>query len=87
MCIPHILGTLRGGLLVARGRSGGRLRRRAGVHVGFYAFFAPVSYSADADPSSAGFDEHLGYEAGLLTALAAMNGAGLSFARQSSGFS
>ena len=52
------------------------------LHVGFYAFFAPVSYSADADPGSTGFDEHLGYEAGLLNALAAMNGAGLSFAHQ-----
>ena len=52
------------------------------LSVGFYAFFAPVSYSADADPSSAGFDEHLGYEADLLTALAAMDGAGLSFVRQ-----
>ena len=52
------------------------------LQVGFYAFFSPVSYSADADPSSAGFDEHLGYEADLLTALAAMDGAGLSFVRQ-----
>ena len=52
------------------------------LQVGFYAFFAPVSYSADSDPSTAGFDEHLGYEADLLTALAAMDGAGLSFARR-----
>ena len=52
------------------------------LQVGFYAFFAPVSYSADPDPSTAGFDEHLGYEADLLTALAAMDGAGLSFARR-----
>ena len=51
------------------------------LHVGFYAFFAPISYSADADPGTAVFDEHLGYEADLLTALAAMDGAGLSFAR------
>ena len=50
--------------------------------VGFYAFFAPVSYSADPTPGTAGFDEHLGYEADLLTALAAMDGAGLSFARR-----
>ena len=50
--------------------------------VGFYAFFAPVSYSADPTPGAAGFDEHLGYEADLLTALAAMDGAGLSFARR-----
>lgn len=36
---------------------------------GFYAYFAPVSYSADSDPGGAGFDMHLGYEADLLTAL------------------
>ncbi|MYA23524.1 MAG: amino acid ABC transporter substrate-binding protein [Gemmatimonadetes bacterium] len=52
------------------------------LQVGFYAFFAPVSYSADPDPSTAGFNEHLGYEADLLTALAAMDGAGLSFVRR-----
>ena len=52
------------------------------LQVGFYAFFAPVSYSADPTPGTAGFDEHLGYEADLLTALAAMDGAGLSFVRR-----
>ena len=52
------------------------------LQVGFYAFFAPVSYSADPDPSTAGFDEHLGYEADLLTALEAMDGPELSFARR-----
>ena len=52
------------------------------LRVGFYAFFEPVSYSADADPGTDGFDEHLGYEADLLTALASMDGAGLSFARR-----
>ena len=52
------------------------------IQVGFYAFFAPVSYSADPTPGTAGFDEHLGYEADLLTALEAMDGAGLSFARR-----
>ncbi len=39
------------------------------LNVGFYAFFAPVSYSADPDPASPGFNTHLGYEADLLTAL------------------
>jgi len=48
---------------------------------GFYAFFDPVSYSADADPESEGFHRHRGYEADLLTALEAMQGAGLSFSR------
>ena len=51
------------------------------LNVGFYAFFAPVSYSADADPQAAGFNIHLGYEADLLTALEAMNGVGLAFVR------
>ena len=51
------------------------------LQVGFYAFFAPVSYSADPEPGTAGFDEHLGYEADLLSALEAMEGAGLSFER------
>ena len=47
----------------------------------FYAFFAPVSYSADDDPASPGFRTHLGYEADLLTALEAMEGARLTFQR------
>ncbi|MCY4020288.1 MAG: transporter substrate-binding domain-containing protein [Chloroflexi bacterium] len=48
---------------------------------GFYAFFDPVSYSADEDTESEGFHRHLGYEADLLTALEAMGGAGLTFFR------
>lgn len=52
------------------------------LNVGFYAYFAPVSYSADPDPSSPGFNSHLGYEADLLTALEAMDGAGLTFSRR-----
>ena len=52
------------------------------LNVGFYAFFAPVSYSADPDPAAAGFDAHRGYEADLLTGLEAMDGAGLSFSRR-----
>ena len=51
------------------------------LNVGFYAFFAPVSYSADQDPNAAEFHTHLGYEADLLTALEAMDGAGLAFSR------
>ena len=51
------------------------------LNVGFYAYFAPVSYSADPDPASPGFNTHLGYEADLLTALEAMEGAGLTFSR------
>ena len=41
-----------------------------------------VSHSADPDPASEGFNTHLGYEADLLTALEAMEGAGLSFSRR-----
>lgn len=52
------------------------------LNMGFYAYFEPVSHSADADPDSSDFDMQLGYEADLLDALAAMNEAGLSFARQ-----
>ncbi len=49
---------------------------------GFYPYFAPVSYSADADPESDGFHQHRGYEADLLTALEAIEGAGLTFLRR-----
>ena len=52
------------------------------LNVGFYAFFSPVSYSVDSDPGSDGFNTHVGYEADLLTALEAMDGAGLSFSRR-----
>ena len=48
---------------------------------GFYAFFEPVSASAGADPDDPAFSTHTGYEADLLTALEAMEGAGLSFER------
>ena len=50
--------------------------------VGFYAHFAPISYSANPDPSAPGFHAHRGYEADLLTALEAMGDVGLSFARR-----
>ena len=49
---------------------------------GFYAYFAPVSYSAGEGPDSPDFGTHLGYEADLLTALELMEGAGLSFDRR-----
>lgn len=52
------------------------------LNVGFYAYFAPVSYSADEDSDSEGFNTHRGYEADLLTALEAMEGASLSFSRK-----
>ena len=52
------------------------------LNVGFYAFFTPVSYSADEDPDSEEFNTHVGYEADLLTALEAMKDIGLSFSRR-----
>ena len=52
------------------------------LQVGFYAYFAPMSYSADADPAAAGFNTHRGYEADLLSALEAMDGAGYAFQRR-----
>ncbi|MCY4466862.1 MAG: transporter substrate-binding domain-containing protein [Chloroflexi bacterium] len=52
------------------------------LSVGFYAFFEPVSYSADTDPDSPDFDTQLGYEADLLNALESLDEAGLSFTRQ-----
>ena len=55
------------------------------LKLGFYAFFRPISYSAGEDPKSPAFNEHRGYEADLLSALEAMKGAGLSFARRGIG--
>ena len=52
------------------------------LKIGFYAFFAPVSYSADPGPDSDGFNTHLGYESDLLTALEAMEGPGVTFSRR-----
>ena len=51
------------------------------LNVGFYAYFEPVSYSANADPAASDFNTHLGYEADLLSALETMENTGLSFAR------
>ena len=51
------------------------------LNVGFYAYFEPLSYSADPDLNADGFNTHQGYEADLLTALEMMEGVGLSFAR------
>ncbi|MCY3600928.1 MAG: transporter substrate-binding domain-containing protein [Gemmatimonadetes bacterium] len=54
----------------------------APLTVAFYAFYPPVSYSADEDPNSPGFSRHMGYEADLLSALEAMPGTGFSFVRR-----
>jgi ABC-type amino acid transport substrate-binding protein len=55
------------------------------VNFGFYAYFAPVSYSADPNPASDEFNMHHGYEADLLTALEAMEDIGISFTRKAIG--
>ena len=47
----------------------------------FFAYFPPVSHSADEDPGSPGFRIHRGYEADLLAALEAIEGTRLSFDR------
>lgn len=52
------------------------------LQVGFFAYFEPVSYSVDTNPGSTGFNVHRGYEADLLTALEAMEGANLAFDRR-----
>ena len=53
------------------------------LNVGFYALFSPISHSETPDdPNCSGFNQHLGYEADLLTALEALDGAGLSFSRK-----
>ena len=51
------------------------------LRYGFFALFAPVSYSADSDPQSDGYHTHLGYEAALLNALETMDDTNLAFDR------
>lgn len=57
--------------------TGGRV-----LNYGFYSDFDPLSYSETREPGSDGFDEHRGYEADLVTALEAMDGAALDFSRR-----
>ena len=52
------------------------------LRLGFYAHFPPVSASADPDPASPGFNVQTGYEGDLMTALEAMDGAGIAFERR-----
>ena len=54
----------------------------APLTLGFYAYFAPISYSLDEDPGSPEFNDQAGYEADLVTALEAIEGANLSFNRR-----
>lgn len=57
--------------------TGGRV-----LNYGFFFDFDPLSYSEDPEPGSAGFDEHRGYEADLVSAMEAMEGAELRFDRK-----
>ena len=54
------------------------------LNVGFYADFVPISYSQDnqAPISDEAYNAHRGYEADLLTAMEALERAGLSFSRR-----
>ena len=54
------------------------------LNVGFYADFVPISYSQDnqAPTNSEAYNTHRGYDADLLTALEALESAGLSFSRR-----
>ena len=75
-----------GAVLAGAGCSGdGDGPRDRTVELGFYAYFEPVSRSADPEPGTAGFDTQVGYEADLLNAVEAMDGVGLSFRRQGVG--
>lgn len=52
------------------------------LEYGFFAHFEPISHAASPEPGTEAFSEHLGYEADLLSALEAMDGAGLAFRRR-----
>lgn len=54
------------------------------LSVGFYADFVPVSYSRDnlAPADTEAYNDHRGYDADLLTALEALDAAGLAFSRR-----
>ena len=52
------------------------------LNMGFYAYYKPISYAAGDAPGASDFNVHLGYEADLLTAMEAMDGARLSFSRR-----
>ncbi len=54
----------------------------APLTLGFYAYFEPISYSLQEDPESMAFNDQGGYEADLITALEAVEGAKLSFNRR-----
>ena len=52
------------------------------LKMGFYAFFEPVSYSGNQDPTSTQFNVHKGFEADLLTGLEAIENPRLILSRR-----
>ena len=56
------------------------------LQFGFYYDYAPLSYSENRDADAPGYNRHRGYEADLLTALEALEDAGLVFERRAIGY-
>ena len=56
------------------------------LQFGFYYDYAPISYSENRDADAPGYNRHRGYEADLLTALEALEDAGLAFERRAIGY-
>ena len=82
---PSILGAWAvaavAGFVAAPAHGAGACMEGETLRFGFYAYFSPLSYAADEDPQQPGFNQHLGYEADLVTALEALDDAGLTFTR------
>ena len=82
---PFILGawvsTAMAGLVATNAHGAGACTEEEALSFGFFASFAPLSYAADENPERLGFNTHLGYEADLVTALEALEDAGLTFTR------
>ena len=74
-------GAAMAGLVAANVQGAGACVEEEALSFGFFASFAPLSYAADEDPEQPGFNKHLGYEADLVTALEALEDAGLAFTR------
>ena len=60
--------------------------REEPLQFGFYYDYAPISYSENRTAGTPGYHRHRGYEADLLTALEALEDAGLAFERRAIGY-
>ena len=60
--------------------------REEPLEFGFYYDYAPISYSENRTAGTPGYHRHRGYEADLLTALEALEDAGLAFERRAIGY-